>query len=286
MTRFVLLLSFIAGALAGQQRPTFTADVRLVEVYATVADSHGRFVEGLTREQFVVRDNDQPQPISLFESTSSYVVCAILMDTTGSMTAALPMVKSAVSHLIDDLPDSSRIAVFKFSVALEQIQDFTTDKKAAKQQVLRTRAEGETALFDAIVQTARQLSLEKGKKFLVVFTDGDDNASVLSAQAAISRSKQVGVPVYAVALGEATRSQALAKQLHDIATQTGGLAYEVRKKSSDVEKVFAAISAELQHTYLLAYKAPEAKDNEWRRIDVAVSGVKSASVRAKQGYLP
>jgi VWFA-related protein len=286
MTRFVLILSFVAALLLGQQRPTFTADVRLVEVYATVADSHGRFVEGLTREQFTVRDNDQPQPISLFESTSAEVVCAILMDTTGSMTAALPMVKSAVSHLIDDLPDSSRIAVFKFSVALEQIQDFTTDKKAAKQQVLRTRAEGETALFDAIVQTARQLSLQKGKKFLVVFTDGDDNASVLSAQAAISRSKQVGVPVYAVALGEATRSQALAKQLHDIATQTGGLAYEVKKKSSDVEKVFTAISAEMQHTYLLAYKAPEAKDNEWRRIDVAVAGVKSASVRAKQGYLP
>jgi VWFA-related protein len=284
MTRFVLLLS--AVALCGQDRPTFTADVRLVEVYATVADSHGRFVEGLTREQFTVRDNDQPHSISLFEPTSADVVCAILMDTTGSMAGALPMLKSAVSHLIDDLPDSARIAVFTFSVALEQIQDFTTDKKAAKQQVLRTRAEGETALFDAIVKTARDLSVQKGKKFLVVFTDGDDNASVLSAQAAIARSKQVGVPVYAVALGEATRSQMLAKQLRDIATQTGGLAYEVRKKSSDVEKVFTAISAEMQHTYLLAYKAPEAKDNEWRRIDVAVSGVNSASVRAKHGYLP
>ena len=74
--------------------------------------------------------------------------------------------------------------------------------------------------------------------------------------------------------------------MHEIATQTGGLAYEVRKKSSDVEKVFAAISAEMQHTYLLAYRAPEAKGDEWRRIEVAVSGVKSASVRAKQGYVP
>jgi VWFA-related protein len=284
MIRFVLLIS--AVALFGQDRPTFTTDVRLVEVYATVADSHGRFVEGLTREQFSVRDNDQPQLISLFEPTSADVVCAILMDTTGSMAGALPMLKSAVTHLIDDLPDSARIAVFRFSVGLEQIQDFTTDKKAAKQQVFRTRAEGQTALFDAIVETARGLSVQKGKKFLVVFTDGDDNASALSAQAAITRSKQVGVPVYAVALGEATRSQTLAKQLRDIATQTGGLAYEVKKKSSDVERVFAAISAEMQHTYLLAYKAPEAKDNEWRRIDVAVSGVKSASVRAKQGYLP
>ncbi len=285
MIRIVLALAAIACAIRAQ-RPTFSTDVRLVEVYATVADSHGRFVEGLTREQFTVRDNDQPQPISLFEPASSDVVCAILMDTTASMAQALPMVKSAVTHLIDDLPDSSRVAVYRFSVGLEQIQDFTTDKKSAKQQVLRTRAEGETALFDALVQTARQLADQNGKKFLVVFTDGDDNASVLSAHAAINRSKQVGVPIYAVALGEATRSHALARELHDIATQTGGLAYEVRKKSSDIEKVFAAISAEMQHTYLLAYKAPEARDKEWRRIDVAVSGVKSASVRAKQGYMP
>jgi Ca-activated chloride channel homolog len=285
-TLTIAVSALFSAIAAAQAMPTFSTDVRMVEVYATVADSRGRYIDGLQRDQFTIRDNGEPQPITLFETASTDIVCAILMDTTGSMARDLPVLKSAVVHLIDDLPPSSRIAVYAFSHALEEIQDFTADKKSAKQKVLRVRAGGETALFDAIVQTARRLASQNGKKFLVVFTDGDDNASVLNAQAAITRSKQVGVPVYAVALGAAVRSRALYKQLHDIATETGGLAYEVKKKSSEVEKVFSDISAEIQHTYLIAYKAPPPKGKDWRHIDVAVSGVKSASVRAKQGYLP
>jgi len=142
-------LSAISGVCAaGQELPTFAAETRLVEVYATVADSKGRFVEGLQRDQFTVRDNGEPQPISVFEAGSRELSCAILMDTTGSMKGELPVVKSAILRFIDNLPDDAKVGVYTFANTLNTVQDFTTDRKAAKQGVLRTYAAGTTALFD------------------------------------------------------------------------------------------------------------------------------------------
>ena len=186
-------MSAVSGACAvGQELPTFAAETRLVEVYATVADSKGRFVEGLQRDQFTVRDNGQPQPISVFEAGSRQLSCAILMDTTGSMKSELPVVKSAILRFIDNLPDDANVGVYTFANTLNTVQDFTTDRKAAKQGVLRTYAAGTTALFDAMVQVSKRLSKQIGKKFLIVFTDGDDNASLLTSTSAIARARQVG----------------------------------------------------------------------------------------------
>jgi len=71
-------------------------------------------------------------------------------------------------------------------------QEFTTDKDAAKRAILRTRAQGRTALFDALSQVAQDISKRPGKKTLIVFTDGDDNSSALNANAAVGRAKKVG----------------------------------------------------------------------------------------------
>jgi Ca-activated chloride channel homolog len=282
-----LWISLLAPAtfLWAQAPTVFRADARLVEVYATVRDNHGRYLDGLEKERFQVLDNGEPQPLVAFESDAKRLSCAILIDTTGSMTAVLPMVKNSVIRLMDELRDDDAVAVYSFSTSLNRLQDFTTDKAAAKQAILRTRAAGQTALFDAISDLAHEIAPRNGKKAIIVFTDGADNASLLNARAAIQRAKKAGVPVYAIAEGDALTSKALLSELKDVAEMTGGQPYQARR-ASEISAIFQEISGDLQHTYMLVYKPPAVAEAKWRTIQLTVNGVKDAKIHAKEGYLP
>jgi hypothetical protein len=100
---------------------TFESKVRLVEVYATVLDQRGRYLEGLERERFRVTDNGQPQPIAAFEASSADLSCALLLDTTGSMARAMPVVKNAILKLLDELRPNDAAALYAFSNRLEAL---------------------------------------------------------------------------------------------------------------------------------------------------------------------
>jgi len=265
---------------------TIKVNVRLVEVYATVLDHKGKYVDGLRRDDFQILENGKPQRISIFESNAGALSCAILLDTTGSMREALPRVKNSVSKLIDELAPEDSVAIFTFDDHLTVRQDFTTDKDAAKRAVLRTRAAGNTALCDAISDAAEELAKRAGKKALIVFTDGDDNSSLLTASGAIGQAKKVGIPLYAIAEGEATQSSPLSKVLNELSENTGGVSYRV-KRPDDIEEVFRTVADNLRHLYLMSYKpSTEETGWKWRKIEILVSGVENYHLRAKQGYFP
>ncbi|HEY1342341.1 MAG TPA: VWA domain-containing protein [Bryobacteraceae bacterium] len=286
VTSTFALALVLAGAAAAQEGDVlFKSDVRLVEVYATVMDQKGKYLDGLTRDRFEVRDNGTPQPLAVFETESAGLSCAILMDTTGSMAHALSAVKNAAATLIDSLRPIDSVAIYSFSNSLRMLQDFTTDKAAAKRAMMRTRPAGETALFDSLSQLARDLARRTGKKAIVAFTDGADNVSGLNASAAIARARKSGLPIYAAALGDALKSPLLLDELKQIAQNTGGQAYRM-EKPADILTVFEDISRDLKHTYLLAYRPPPTEEKSWRTIHVTVSGLKSGKIRAREGYLP
>lgn len=274
-----------AGLRAQDGAAVFRSEVRLVEVYATVFDHKGRYLDGLNSHSFELLDNGVPQPIVNFESNLSDLSCAILLDTTGSMQRALPGLKNAVLRLIDDFREHDAAAVYAFGTSLALLQDFTSRKDTLKAAVLRTRAGGQTALFDAIAQTALDIGKRRGKKSIIVFTDGDDNASVLNASAALSRVKKLGIPIYSVAQGDALGSQALRHTLHEISQLSGGLSYTV-KQPKEVESVFQDIAEDLQHGYLLTYKPPSSHGFGWRKIQLVLNGPKDCRIRAREGYLP
>ena len=141
----------MAFSVRGQQPSTvIRVQVHLVEVYASVFDHKGQYVEGLGRDSFQVFEDGKPQQITNFEADTGKLACAILLDTTGSMAEALPRVKNSIMKLIDVLGSGDEVAVYTFDKRLVVRQEFTTDKAAAKRAVLRTRAEGQTALFDAL----------------------------------------------------------------------------------------------------------------------------------------
>ena len=277
-------LWFAFGTNGQDATTVIKVQVRLVEVYARILDKKGHFIDGLSRENFEVLEDGKPQQIAAFDSTSQSLSCAILLDTTGSMSEALPRVKNSIVKLIDELGPEDSIAIYTFDQRLVIRQDFTTDKDAAKRAALRTRAEGATALFDALSEAAQELSQRSGKKVLILFTDGDDNSSALNASAAVARAKKAGVPLYTIAEGEATRSRDLRKLLDELSERTGGAAYEV-KKPGEIEQVFREISEDVRHLYMISYRPPQgANDGKWRKIDVLVKGPKDCRVRAKEGY--
>lgn len=283
MTKSLAFL-VLAVAAAGQDA-VFKTETRLLEIYATVQDQRGHYVDGLTKDRFSLTDEGQPQPIVAFETEASALSCALLLDTTGSMQKALPSVKNAVVTFLNELRPSDSAAAYGFSASLNLLQDFTLDREALKRAILRTRAGGDTALFDAVAQVAHDISARPGKKVIVVFTDGGDNASVLQAAGAIMRAKKSGIPVYAIAEGDALKSSALMKLLRSIAEGSGGEVYEA-KRLTDISEILQEILTNTQHTYLLAYKPPAAHDSNWRAIRLSVEGLKKYRLHAKEGYFP
>jgi len=277
-------LLFSARDAGAQDAGTvFRVESRLVEVQARVLDQRNRYIDGLTRDQFEVIDDGKPQKILSFEATTSETTCAILLDTTGSMSEALPVVKSAVLRFIDRLRPRDQVAVYSFSNSLRLVQDFTRDKSAAKTAVLRSRPGGTTALFDALAGVARDISDKPGKKAIIVFTDGNDNASILNVVSASARAKRSGVPVYTVAEGAALKNGDLVRVLQEVARSAGGRYYEARNPAA-VAEVFDDITGDVQHTYLLTYRPPAAMNKEWRPIRLQVRSPQKLKILAKEGY--
>jgi VWFA-related protein len=277
-----------APAEPGPRPPTealFRASGRIVEVYATVTDSRGRYVDDLNASQFTILEGGHPKPVFAFENHTSSVSVALLFDATGSMDTALPSLKRAALQLLDELRPEDSVAVYSFNDRITELQPYTTDKVAAKRAVLRAHAAGTTALYDALLRVNHDLAGRAGKKVIIVFTDGDDNASMLTSDAAILRAKGRGIPIYTIAEGDALVHQQLIGQLANISRATGGTSFLIRKLS-DIGAVFQKVSEDLMHGYLLAFQPSEGEEHGWRKIEVVLANGKGRQVRAREGYYP
>ncbi|MCX7605037.1 MAG: VWA domain-containing protein [Bryobacteraceae bacterium] len=269
------------GALAPQP-PTFRAEARLVEIHATVFDRRGRHVPGLRREDFEIVEDGHVEKAEIFESEESPFSVGLLLDVTGSMEEALPVVKQACLRMLDELRPQDHVAVFAFNDRFTQAVDFTADRRAAAAAIRRFTAVGRTALFDALARASIRMAERKGKKALIVLTDGNDNASTLTLDTALRRAQREAIPVHCIAQGEALRAGRLMDTLEKIAQVTGANSFRLEKVSK-IGEVFAEITRDLAASYLLAYR-PRPGSGEWRPIRVQVPRLKEARVRCRQGY--
>lgn len=266
------------------QQPTFKEDVRLVEIYATVFDHGGHAVRGLTRDQFEIRDDGAVQPIRAFEASEKSLYCALLLDTSASMRDAMPVVRNAAREFIDALRPMDSIGIYDFSDHLEELSPVGNNHLAARHGLVRLRAEGRTALFDSISELAGALEAQPGKKAIVVLTDGGDNASLLNRQAAANRARKAGIPVFAVAEGDALDNPSSERLLHELSAQTGGHAYKAYH-AKDIQIIFTNIASDLQNGYLLAFRPPPECKLTWHQLQISVINADhSLRVRARTGY--
>lgn len=273
----------VPGAAMQPGETVFRVSGRLVEVPATVTDGRGRYSDDVSRTEFVLLDDGKPVPIASFEDQSSAVSVALLFDATGSMQNALPPLKRAALKLIGEMRPTDAVAIYSFNLAVTELQPFTTDKAAAERAILRARAEGATALYDALVRVNRDLAGRTGKKAIVVFTDGADNQSVLTAEIAIARARTAAAPIYTIAQGSALRDPELLEQLAGISRSTGGLPFAIHEPA-EILKVFESVSRDLTHGYLLTFQPPPEETAGWHSIKVTLSAPKGRKVRAREGY--
>jgi Ca-activated chloride channel family protein len=275
----------VEGVASSPEGQIFRANSRLVELYATVMDANGRYLDDLTQDLFNIQDGGKPANIIAFESRTSEVSVALLLDTTGSMLNALPALKSAAIHLIDELRPADSVAVYSFNSSVQELQSFTTEKAPAKRAVLGTHPYGETAMYDALTRVGRDLADRPGKKVIVLFTDGDDNSSTLTTGIAVRRAKAAGIPVYTVAQGEALRNPAFVDQLAAVSKSTGAQSFIIHEPR-EIKGVFDKVSEDLSHGYLLMLQPEATDDPAWRVLDLELRGVKGAKIRSREGYYP
>jgi len=262
--------------------PTFRVSKLAVKVnHLVVNDSKGRYVDTLTADQFTVLDEGRIQTISSFESRFSKVSVALLLDTTGSMYDVLPAVKNAALKLIGDLRPEDAVAVYRFSDTVTEVQTFTSDMAAAKRAVMRTYADGATAMYDALARASHDLEGQNGKKVIILFTDGNDNNSALSADAAVQIAKTIGVPVYTIAQGEALWTPAYLKLLEGVSKATGGVTFPIHSPG-DIAAVFQKVSEELTHGYYLLFEPEGVEEHTCHTIKVTAP--KGYTVRAREAY--
>lgn len=265
----------------------------LVTVPASVIDAQGRPVTDLKLEDFELRVDGQPKPISDLGSSETPVTLALLFDNSSSLTAAREFEKQAAIRFFRSvIRPIDMAAIYSVSTYPTLSQPLTNDVRTLVRTIERfNKPEGATALFDAVVQAANYLRpYQQGRKVIIIVSDGADTISEIGFDAALQRAQAADCQIYAVQTGHIEnanlRDLAAERRLQDFAGQTGGAVY-VPRGTSDLDAAFAQISADLAQQYVLSYYPnEERRDNLFRTISVRVLTRPNLRVRARKGYYP
>lgn len=301
---YVLTVSgvLLAVVCAPGQDASFTADVKVVNLLATVRDREGRIVNDLTRDDFVVQEEGRPQTIRYFARESNLpLTIGLLVDTSMSQVRVLESERTASYKFLDQVLREDDLAfVLRFDFRVRLLQDFTSsraDLSAALDQLSRPERRN-TLLFDAVHDASeQQMKKMTGRKAFVVLSDGGDVRSKNSIVTAIEFAQRadtiiysilfanrfmVGPPVFMAAEGVyMARGKKIMRRLAD---ETGGAYFEV-SKSNPIEKVYAQIEDELRNQYSIGYTPEGVEGTAFRRVTLTAKR-RDLIVRTRQGYYP
>ena len=274
-----LALTVTEATSSGRQ---FTSGVNVVEVYTTATDKAGKPVTGLGREAFTVRENGEPQQITTFAAGEFPLSAAVAIDRSFSMTGdRLASAKSGARIFLGALRQTDESMVIAVGSTTDTLAPLSTNRREQLDALAGLDAFGTTGLYDSIVAAIEAIQPARGRRALILLSDGDDRYSKTTSAEVLARARAADVLIYPIALGRA-RPQAFA----ELATLTGGRSFHVRD-ARQLPDTLQTIAAELRNQYLIGYsptKPPVAGSNEWRSITVTVSRP-DVTVRARDGYL-
>lgn len=271
---------------------TLKVDVKLVNVFVTVTDEHGAPVAGLKKENFALLEDGKAQTISVFDKESALPLSIVLdIDTSLSTRKDLPLELSSArrfAHAI--LRPVDALSLYGFSEVVSEVVPFTSDLKTIDRGVDRVRMGSATALYDALYLGAEALETRKGRKVLVVITDGGDTVSRVDYKEAVRSAQEAEAIVYSIIVvpieASAGRDIGGEHALIQISEDTGGK-YFYATSLPELDDAFRKISDELRTQYLLAYyPSQRLSDSSFRRIEVKVDGASGSAftVRHRTGY--
>jgi Ca-activated chloride channel homolog len=270
------------------QQPTFKSGTQVVSLFVTVADAQKRLVPGLTQDDFEIYDNDKPQPIIYFDNSVHPINVIVMLDTSGSMTLTIDLLKRAAEQFVIRLlpEDKGRVGAFNDKVQISS--QFTSNRDELVSSVKDVDYGNSTRLWDAVALSLDELKAIDGRRVVLVFTDGDDTDSKTSLGTVVERARAEETMVYAIGLesnyfnGQRYVKSKPDRGLRKIADETGGGYFEL-EKTSDLAPTFTRVATELHSQYVIGF-APTLLDNRVHKLTVKMKQPGLAA-RARRSYV-
>jgi Ca-activated chloride channel family protein len=264
---------------------TEALDVRTVPLFVSVIDSNGATHDDVDQALFKIVDNGtEAKILQIGKAFDQPISIALLIDASTSMTYEMPKASNAAAHFVEGtLKPGDRCVVFSVRSSPRREMALTSDLAAVRNTVTNLRAEGRTALYDAIAGAERDLREEKNRRAIVILTDGGDTSSIASFDEIDRLTKEAGIPIYVIAYnsGDIEDPQDL-NRLQYLAVQTGG--FLVTASAQNLQAKYADIEKDLRAQYAIVYQISDfARHNQWRKVHVMLKSP-TLTARTIRGY--
>jgi VWFA-related protein len=312
---------------AQEGEPHIRVVVDLVQLNVAVTDKKGNYITGLRPQDFVIVEDGIPQKLATFaegnESARRILDAAgdgkstdatadpphdlassgstdsslgamiaganvfILFDTSNYMYRGFVFAQDAISDFVRSLETANKIAFYSYSRDLLRASPLTEDRGQILRAVRTTVAGDEAALYNTLLLTLKDAAKFKGRRVVVVFSNGPDNSSVVPPEDVAELAQSAGISIYMISTQQAKLEPVSTAVFDRMTAATGGKAY-FAKTWRDEKKAFASIHDDLAHLYSLSYYPQPNPNRGWRGITVKLVGsrAKSYRVRTRNGYRP
>ncbi|GEM_PF-2339139 len=292
-----LVTVILAAGLAGAEEATL--EIRqidadgfpTVKLFISIVDAQGNPLTDVAPGSFRVDEGGQDAASPDIPAGAESVICFLVIDRSGSMSEGEKMAqaKEAATSFIEMMRPGDRTGVIAFDSAVETLTDPIDSKDALKAYVRGIRAEGETACFSAVKMALAALSGQKGRRSVIVLTDGADNQSQPRGDTLGSvsdRAVELGVPVFAIGLGE----NALSDVLGRLAQRSHGK-YAFAPSGQELVALFQRQAEQIQKEFVLTYASPNpVYDGKRREVRVRATWrgteIEGTSRYAPSGIVP
>jgi Ca-activated chloride channel homolog len=280
---------------------TFRSTVDLVALNVVVTDGDQKYVAGLSSSDFAVFEDGVQQDVSFFGASNVPLDLAILLDTSASMTGKMQLVQQAAIGFLETMREGDRATIVDIKDATKIMYPLGSDLEAAKKAILSTAPRGGTALYNGTYLTLKEMAKERRangevrRQALVVLSDGDDTASLVSYDDLMDLAKQSGIAIYTITMRSKYLVTQAASRGHSYFSQSEfgmkALAQETGARSffptalSELAGVYASIAEELATQYAIGYASKNPKlDGAYRRVIVRVADKPGIRTRTRSGY--
>ena len=322
MIRKLAFIMLVVALAAAQDRPTFRIKVDMVVLSFTITDNKGHYVNGLKPSDFRILEDGIAQKLSTFsegnkppvEVAADGTVKPIVVDAAGPATGAAAETRSdafvgtnvfvlfdtsnymyrgfvyasdAIADFIRGLDRADSVAVYTYSRNLSRASALSKERNEAIAGLRGAIAGDDSALYNGLLLTIRDAAKVPGRKVVIVFSNGPDNASMVAPDDVRAVAEDEGIPIYVISTNEISKDPISANVFKRISTRTGGKAYFATNWQKQVE-AFEAIREDLGNSYTVTYY-PQTNPNEGFRkiaVEVVSDAGKKYRVQARPGYRP
>ena len=263
-------------------------EVALVELYTSVTDRSGTPVAGLVEADFEVFVDGERQVLQRFDNAANQPIHAgILFDTSLSMDHRLEAAEEAALHFFElVLGPHDRACLITFNERPELAVGFTGSKEALAGGLADLVAEGETALYDSILYSLYYFGGLRGKRALILLTDGGDSSSEYRFDDVLEFARRSQVAIYSIGIDIDRRELMFRGRLQQLCDETGGRCFFITG-ASELPRVYERIETEVRSQYVLVFESPEGERDAFRKVEVKLNDPRARGRRGlKIQHLP